>query len=115
MAINDLYTLEQIQFIGGSTMMLEYSVYDSDGLPVDLNGATCQMKLRRYGSFGSDAVLTKDGTIITSTDNNVFQVILSTADTLSLYGKFTQQVIVTDMSSKQFRFQGIIVIDKSVT
>ena len=112
MAINDLYTLEQIQMIGGNTQYLDYSVYDPSGSAVDLNGATCEIKLRRYGSFGSDAFLTKTGTI---TGTNTFQVILSTADTLSLYGKFTQQVIVTDMSSKQFRFMGLIVIEKSIT
>ena len=108
---NNNYTLPEISFIGGTTQYLTYSVFDQNGNPVDLNGATCKVKFRQYGSFGGSAILDKTGNI---TGLNNFQIVLDTSDTKDLYGKFVQQAIVIDSGKKEFRYQGIIVIEKAI-
>ena len=109
---NNTYTLPEIQFIGSTTQYLTFSVTNPDGSAVDLNGATCTWKLQRYGEFGDVAVLLKTGNI---TGLNSFQVVLSSADTESLYGKFIQQPVVIDSGGKKFiPAMGIIIIDKAI-
>ena len=104
------YTLSEISFIGGSTQYLTYNVFDVNGTPIDLNGAICQMKLRQYGNFGDSAILTKTGNLL----QNSFQVVLDSNDTVNLFGKYVQQAIVIDFGGKEFRFQGFVIIDKSI-
>ena len=111
MTINN-YTLPEISFIGGSYQYLNYNVFDINNQPIDLNGATCIMKLRQYGNFGDSAILTKIGNVVSQ---NSFQIVLSTEDTISIYGKYVQQIIVIDSGGKEFRFQGIIFIEKAIT
>jgi hypothetical protein len=109
---NNTYNLETIQFIGGTTQFLTFSVNNPDGTPVDLNGATCSWKLQKFGEFGDSAVLTKTANI---TGLNTFQVVLATTDTENLYGKFVQQPIVVDSGGKKFvPSQGFVVINKCI-
>jgi len=110
---NSTYSLETLQFIGGTTQFLTFTVNNLDGTPVDLNGATCSWKLQKYGEFGDNAVLNKEANI---TGINTFQIILNTEDTENLYGKFIQQPIVIDSGGKKFvPSQGFIIIDKAIT
>lgn len=112
MAINASYTLDDVLFIGGSTKSFFFKVFDNNGLPLDLNGATCTWKLRRYGDFGESALLTKTG-IITAT--NEFKILLTSDDTINLVGKFVQQPIVIDFSGKKYYpCQGLITIDAAI-
>lgn len=111
--VNNTYSLETLEFIGGTTQFLTFTVNNPDGTPVDLNGATCSWKLQRYGEFGDNAVLTKNANI---TGLNTFQIVLNSNDTEDLFGKFVQQPIIIDSGGKKFiPSQGIIVINKSIT
>lgn len=112
---NNTYTLPDISFVGSSTQYLIYNVFDANNQPIDLNGANCQFKLRQYGNFGDSAILTKTGELISSPNNNVFQVTLSSSDSIGIYGKFEQQIVVIDSNGKEFRNSGLITIHKAIT
>ena len=111
---DNTYSLKTLQFIGGTTQFLTFTVNNPDGTPVDLNGATCSWKLQKYGEFGDNAILSKEEANITGI--NTFQIVLDTEDTEALYGKFIQQPIVIDSGGKKFiPAMGFIVIDKAIT
>jgi len=112
MIVNNNYTLEELFFVGGSSQYLNFSIYNENGELVNLNGATCTWKLRQYGQYADNALLTKVGTVVST---GVFQIILNTADTSSLYGKFVQQISVFDFGGKQFNYQGIVTIEKYIS
>lgn len=112
MIVNNNYTLDELYFIGGSTQYLRFSIYNELGELLNLNGATCSWKLRQYGQYADNALLTKTGTVVS---NGIFEVILNTVDTSSLYGKFVQQVTVIDSGAKQFNYQGIVTIEKYIS
>jgi hypothetical protein len=101
--------LEELSFIAGNKMTLNFKVYDDDGLPVDLtNGFTMQWKLFRYGR-SEDTVVIKSGTL--GVEVNEWYVTIETSDTQNLYGKFIQQPIVIDYEGSQFsNRQGIVTI-----
>jgi hypothetical protein len=114
MAINSTYTMPEVQFIGGSTKTFFFKVYDENNQPLDLNGSTCTWKLRRLGDFGGSAVVTKEGLNTGIPDNNEFKILLTSEDTINLYGKFVQQPIVQDFAGKiYYPAQGLILIDKA--
>lgn len=103
-------TFTQIEFIGGDDKFIDYNIKDVEtGLPVDINGATIEFKLKQYGEFYMNSIITKSGSIIDA-PNGVCRVVLASADTEGVSGKFIQQLKVTDFSGKIFRGQGIIVI-----
>lgn len=118
MAINNSYTLTQIQFIGGSTSDLTFNVKDSSGVVVDLNGATVNWNMRQYGNFFTNSIISKSSTnpsevLITDAVNGIFKVFLTSSDTTGLSGKFVHQPSITDFTGDTFiPSQGIIVIDK---
>ena len=104
----NLNSLEEISFIAGSNFILEFNVYEEDGVtPQNLGGATISWALCPYGEFDYN-VLEKTGTI---TGTNIFEVVLDAIDTLTLAGKYIQQPIITDFSGGVFRpSQGILLI-----
>jgi hypothetical protein len=108
----NIYNLTELNMIGGSYQVLEFTVYDENNQPINLNGATCTWYLRSYGNYAESAVLVKSGSV---TGTNTFEVVLSSSDTINLYGKYVQQPVVQDYSGKTFRpAQGIIMISKAI-
>lgn len=110
---SDVYDLSQIEFIGGTSQYLDFTINDEAGLPLNLDGSTCEFKLRDFGNFGETGLLSKDG-VITSAESGQFRVALSPTDTNNLYGKFVYQIKITDVSLQVFRFQGIMLIFKAI-
>lgn len=105
MTINQLITtpttvtLPEIIFVGGTKQLLDFYVYTSGCIAVDLNGSTGTWKLSRYGQ--SDSVLSKSATI-TGSPVNKMTVTLDSADTASLEGKFIQQPKITDLAGDSY-------------
>ena len=98
-------SLEEISFIGGTEYTLEYVVYDQSGALANITGATCSAIIAEYGS--PDALLTYSGTI---TSSSTFEVVILSADTINLNGKYIHQPIVVE-SGKTYRSQqGVIDI-----
>ena len=109
MATGTPMTFTQIEFVGGSDQFINYTIVDTSGTPIDINGATIEFKLKQYGDFYNQSLITKAGTIVDA-PNGLCQVTLTDTETEALNGKFVQQLQVTDFSGTVFKGQGIIVV-----
>ena len=104
---SNLNTLDEISFIGGTYYILEFNVFDENGDPIDISSATPTWLLCYYGQ-PDYAVVAKSGSI---TGTNTFEVIIDTADTENLSGKFLQQPTITDFDGTSYiPAQGVVTI-----
>lgn len=87
---SDLYTLEEISFIAGTTYDLDFKLQDTSGSYVSLVGKTFTWKMSPYGSK-SVTTASKIGTSLV-TDDYTVRVTLSSLDTQSLSGKYIHQI-----------------------
>ena len=104
---DELFTLPELSFIGGTDKVLTFTAYDDAGALLNLTGATVQWTVCPFGIYNYP-VIVKDGVIATV---NTFTVSLLAADTQYLAGKYIQQVTINDFSGNTFRpGQGTIII-----
>jgi len=92
-------TLSEVIFVAGTKQILNFDIYTSGCIAVNLNASTCTWKLSRYGQ--SDSVLSKNGSVSGSPINR-FVVTLDSADTATLDGKFIQQPKITDLAGDSY-------------
>lgn len=106
--------LEQISFIGGCATTLVFNVVGTNGTPYDLDGYECSFSLARTSGGKSSVVLNKTGTVKES-NTNQFEVILDTADTKNLFGKFKYQLTAQVTSDKVYEVgQGYCIIAENI-
>ena len=108
-----LNNLEEKSFIGGTDQLYTFVCYQADGANLlDISGGSAEWKLCPYGEFNVN-ILTKAGVL---TDANTFTVTLNASDTLTLNGKYVQQVSVTDFYGNTFiAGQGTILIFPAIS
>jgi len=87
---SDLYTLEEISFIGGTTYDLDFKLQDTSGSYVSLVGKTFTWKMSPYGSK-SVISASKIGISLVNDDYTV-RITLSSSDTQNLSGKYIHQI-----------------------
>lgn len=98
--------LEEMSFIAGTKMTLEFDFYDEAGSPIDISDFDCYWQLAPYGRPG-DRILNITGTI---TATNKFTVEFDD-ETSSLSGKYIHQPVLIDILNVEQRpVQGIITI-----
>ena len=103
--------LDDVSFIAGTDFMLEFPIYDENGLPENITSSTMNWMLSLYGQ-PEYAILKK---VAVSSGSDVFQVNLSSNDTINLGGVYLQQAEIIDVGGKKFRpSQGIVVIRKAI-
>lgn len=99
--------LEEFSMIAGTSKLLEFSVYDNSGLPLNISTCTVKWVLAPFGQPSSN-VAQVDGTI---TGLNTFEIDIPNADTETLSGKYIHQPIIISFDNKETRLgQGIITI-----
>ena len=102
-------TLEEIYMIAGSTHTLYYDIYDENDVPMDMSGASIELRICEFGR-PSNVTLIKSGEY-TGIPINRFRVELDSEDTAHLSGKYVQQPIVTDYLEQEYLpAQGYITI-----
>ena len=102
-------TLEEIYMIAGSTHTLYYDIYDENDVPIDVSGASIELRICEFGR-PSNVTLIKSGEY-TGSPINRFRVELDSEDTAHLSGKYVQQPIVTDyLEQEHLPAQGYITI-----
>lgn len=111
LAYSQINSLDEISFVGGTEYTLEFVVYEQNGSPANLATATCAWKMSPYGE-PDGAVLSYAGTV---TGANTFEVLIPSADTLILSGKYMHQPIVTDAGKEYRSQQGIITIIPAIS
>lgn len=104
-------TLEEISLIGGSYTVLEFTLYEENGVtPLNISAYTITWEMTYWGY--NETILTKNGTI---TGTNVFEIELLSGDTLALSGKFMQQPVLVDGNGNTFRpAQGTVIIAPAI-
>jgi len=105
--------LDDMSFIAGTEITLDFPIYDSNGNSVSINGFTMKWVLGYYGQPNATPVLQKTASI---KDASTFTITLSESDTLSLGDDiYIQQMKITDGAGKIIRpAQGIVIIRKAV-
>lgn len=105
-----LNSLEEFSFIAGNTFYLDYSVYDETGTPIDLSATTWVWKMSPYGRTDYTVLTKTQPSGITSPTAYMNRVTLSPSDTISLHGKYIQQITVTSGCATYKPAQGVITI-----
>jgi len=117
MTVYDTYRntdyLDDISFIAGTEMILDFPIVNSDGNTVNINGFSMIWVLGYYGQPDLSAILQKTASEYNS---STFRVTLDEDDTLDLGDDiYIQQMKITDASGKIFRpAQGIVIIRKAI-
>lgn len=103
-----LNSLPETAFIGGTEFTMNYTVYEEDGVNLtDISGATVKVRFCPYGQTDY-CVLDKAGTV---TGTGTFTVVLDAVDTQDLSGKYLQQVYMESFTGVEFRpAQGVVII-----
>lgn len=106
MLYNSRICLDEFSFVAGNPFQITFTVYDQQGIPMDLTDYTTEIKFCQYGDI-RNIVDTISG-IINISESTVTYSLL-TADTENLSGKYSCQVILEHTSGtkyvpKQFSF-----------
>ena len=104
---DEINSLEEFSFIGGTDFTIEFTTYQSDGVtPQDIGGATITWMLSPYGENYN--VLEISGSI---TGQYTFEVVIPGESTESFSGKYIQQLKIESFTNELFRpAQGVILI-----
>ena len=103
-----LNNLQEISFIAGSSKLLTFECYMQDGInPLNISNGYAKWVLCPYGEYDV-SILEKEGILITA---NSFTVQLNSTDSLSLSGKYIQQITVMDSAGNIFKpGQGVVIV-----
>ena len=119
----EVFTLPNIQFVGGSTQELLYRVYAHKVLyPFDLEGCTAEFAIVNYINRYSDPLVKKSMTIVKGDKddfgdviNNTLSVTLAPGDTKDLHGKFIYQITIKDShGTVEIPNQGLAIITNNI-
>jgi hypothetical protein len=110
---SQINTLDEFSIVGGSDITLQFTVYDENGSPVNLTGATCTLVIAPYGQ-PSTVITTLTGTV--SSPTNVVSYILPNATTIVMVGgKYMYQPIIVDTVPKTYRpNQGVFTVVQAI-
>lgn len=119
----EVFTLPNIQFVGGSTQDLLYKVYaHKTKYPFDLNGCTAEFSIVNYLNRYSDPLVRRSMTIIKGDNddfgdvvNNMLKVKLLPGDTKNLHGKFIYQITIKGSDGTvEIPNQGLAIITNNI-
>lgn len=120
MLIYKMYSLPEINFIGGSSEDLQFNLYsdETNPEPFTLYGGKANFSIVNFINKNSTPVLSKQMEISLNDDQtsyNIVRVSLEPADTVDLSGKFVYQIILTDVDGNvDIPHQGIINIHTNI-
>lgn len=111
-------TLQEMGFIAGSEMDLEFELFDEKGNPIDLTSSSGRWFLSPYGQTEIN-IAEQEMTIYSQNINgqikHLMSVILPQTLTANLSGLYTQQIEIEDYSGKKYRpAKGTIVIHPAI-
>ena len=100
--------LEEFSFIAGTDYLLEFEVFEGDGVtPANLGGGSIKWVLSLMGQ-PNYTILELDGTIVSA---NGFTIEIPSESTQTFSGKYIQQPVLIDFDGQEFRpAQGVITI-----
>jgi hypothetical protein len=117
MAQIELYTLPEIQFVGGSSQTYYFNLATSSGVPYDALGCTVDFSIVHYSNKSSIPVLSKEATIMTDLEDisSIVSIELNPSDTSDLCGKYIYQITIKDIDGNaDIPNQGIMYITRNI-
>ena len=97
----EVFNNSDFGMIAGCQQTLDVDLYDVLDIPYRISVTSCEWRLAKYGEIETLATesITK-GTIIVN--DNLIQITIPSSDTQNLFGKFTHQLVIIDVSKRQF-------------
>lgn len=100
--------LEEVRMISGAEQTFYYYVFNRDGTPIDLENATCDVLIFKYGDPSYIHETLSGSIVMSNPDHNEFYVIFSGEN---LSGVYQQQIKIIDIHGHvHIPSQGKIVI-----
>lgn len=118
--VNNIYTLPQIDFVGGSTADLIFNVYwgTENPRPFGMVGCVANFAVIDYVNKTGTPIISKTMEVRLNADDtfyNVLYVELKPSDTLDLFGKYIYQITIKDVdNSVDIPQQGILYIHNNI-
>lgn len=118
--VNNIYTLPQIDFVGGSTADLIFNVYwgAENPKPFGMVGCVANFAVIDYVNKTGTPIISKTMEVRLNADDtyyNVLYVELKPSDTLDLFGKYIYQITIKDVdNSADIPQQGILYIHNNI-
>lgn len=118
--LNKIYSLPEIQFVGGSSEDLTFHVYydEKNPKPFGLFGGSANFSIVNFINKNSLPLVSKPMVIRTNDEGtyyNVLFVSLEPTETVDLYGKFVYQITIKDVDGNvDIPHQGIINIHNNI-
>lgn len=116
MMINNVYSLPELDFVGGSSEDLVFHVYygKTNPKPFGLTGCTANFSIVNFVNKNGAPVVSKTMTVRmdeAETFYNILFVSLEPDDTVDLFGKFVYQITIKDIDNNvDIPQQGVIYI-----
>ena len=112
-----IFTLPEINFVGGETQRLEFNLKDANGDVFDADGTTSNFAICSYSNKTDEPLL--EYTPYLNVDSggvkSVLDVTIPKQDTKDLFGKFIYQLTVIDVTgASAIPNQGIMNISKNI-
>lgn len=90
-----IYNLPDIDFIGGESQLLKFSLFTPLKQTFNADGYTAQLSIIQYSNKNGQPLLVKDGIIAEGTEPgclNVLEFELDPEDTVDFYGRYVYQL-----------------------
>lgn len=118
--LNKMYSLPEIEFVGGTSEELQFKMYRSDdnSLPFDLFGGEANFAIIHFTNKNGTPLLSRTMTVCADSDTlcyHILKVSLEPADTVDMFGKFVYQITVRDIDGNiDIPHQGIMNIHNNI-
>lgn len=113
----EIYTLPELNFVGGKTQELVFNLKDKDGNPYNASGCKTDFSICNYSNKTNTPILSITPEIIVD-ENNILsrlRVVIPANDTLFFYGKYIYQIIIKDISGRiEIPNQGIMNVTRNI-
>ncbi len=113
----NIYTLPEINFVGGETQELRFHLVNENGEAFDADGASVDFSICNYSNKVGEPILSYTPTLL-GDEHGVVSIVLveiPKGDTARLAGKFIYQITVIDLTGdSEIPNQGIMNITRNI-
>ena len=113
----NIYTLPEINFVGGETQELRFNLKNQDGEAFDAAGATVDFSICNYSNKIGTPLLSYTPTLLADSHgiSSILYVEIPKGDTATLAGKFIYQITIIDLTGDaEIPNQGIMNITRNI-
>ena len=112
----NIYTLPEINFVGGETQELRFNLISKNGEPFDVSGASADFSICNYSNKVGTPILSYTPRQLTEGGvTSILAVDIPKEDTADLSGKFIYQITVIDLrGDSEIPNQGIMNIARNI-